>query len=100
MRAVSAATRRSDASAMAAPAPATVPLSEATIGRGSARIARMRSQVRVVNSSRAFSSRPRRAPMISRTSPPVQNARPVPVRTTARTSARSDKARKVSVSSR
>ena len=100
MRAVSAATRKSEARAMAAPAPATVPLSEATMGRGSARIARMRSQVRVVNSRRAFSSRPSSGPMISRTSPPVQNARPVPVRTTARTSLWSASARSVSVSSR
>ena len=38
---------------MAAPAPATVPLSEATMGRGSARMARTRSQVRRVNSSSA-----------------------------------------------
>ena len=50
MRAVSAATRKSAARAMAAPAPATVPFSEATIGWGSARMARMRSQVRRVNS--------------------------------------------------
>ena len=85
--AVSAATRKSEARAMAAPAPATVPLREATIGRGRARMARMRSQVRVVNSRSDFASRPSSAPMISRTSPPVQNARPVPVSTTTRTSA-------------
>ena len=37
IRAVSAATRKSEASAMAAPAPATVPFSEATIGLGQRR---------------------------------------------------------------
>ncbi len=42
--AVSAATRKSEARAMAAPAPATVPFSEATIGWGSARMARDRGR--------------------------------------------------------
>ena len=39
IRAVSAATRRSEATAMAAPAPAVVPFSAATMGAGSARMA-------------------------------------------------------------
>ena len=85
---------------MAAPAPAVVPFSAATIGAGSARMARISSQVMRVNSSSAAASRPSSGPMISRTSPPVQKARPSPVMTTARTAGRAASARKVSVSSR
>ncbi len=84
MRAVSAATRKSEASAMAAPAPATVPFSDATIGWGAARMARIRSQVMVVNSSSAARSFVTRSPMMSFTSPPVQKALPVPVMTATR----------------
>ena len=100
MRAVSAATRRSEATAMAAPAPATVPLSDATMGCGSARMARTSSQVSRVNSSRPAGSRWSSSPMISFTSPPVQNALPAPVSTTTRTDGRAASARNVSVSSR
>ena len=45
----SAAMRKSQADAMTAPAPATVPLSAATTGRGQRRMARIRSQVSRVN---------------------------------------------------
>jgi hypothetical protein len=52
IRAVLAATRRSAARAMAAPAPAVTPLRAATTGLGSDRMARMRSQVSWVKARR------------------------------------------------
>ena len=66
--------RRSQAEAITAPAPATVPLSAAITGRRQRRMARIRSQVMRVNSSRPRESRPNSAPMMSSTSPPEQNA--------------------------
>ena len=97
MRAVSAATRKSQASAITAPAPATVPLSEATTGIGRWRRAAIRSQVRRVKACSPAASIRSSSPMISLTSPPVQKARPVPVSTTQRTSLRWRRAWSVSV---
>ena len=98
--AVSTATRRSQASAITAPAPAATPLMPATTGFGSARMLPISSPVMRVNcsSSGAFSSSS--GPMISVTLPPLQKPRPSPVMTTARTSRSSRRARRVSVSSR
>ena len=97
--ALSAAMRMSQAAAITAPAPATVPLSAATTGRRHCRIARMRSPVSRVNSSSPAASRANSAPMMSSTSPPEQKARPLPVMTIARTPGSVSSARKVSRSS-
>ena len=99
IRASGQATRKSDASAMTLPAPATTPFSDATIGVWHSRIDRMRSQVSRVNSSSPSVSRPNSGPMMSLTSPPVQKAGSSPVITTARTARRASSARKVSRSS-
>ncbi len=85
MRADGTAMRMSAAVAMTAPAPATVPLSAAMIGRRHWRIASTRSHVMCVNSSSPRKSRDSSGPMMSCTSPPVQNDVPAPVRTMART---------------
>ena len=95
----SAATRMSQAVAITAPAPATVPLSAAITGRRQRRMLRITSQVMRVNSRSPAASRANRAPMMSSTSPPEQNARPAPVSTMARTPGSVSSARKVSRSS-
>ena len=77
--------RKSEASAIIAPAPAQTPSIAAMIGCGQARIARTRSPVMRVNSSRPFSSIFVSGPMISCTSPPEQKLPPAPSITTART---------------
>jgi len=99
MRASSLATRTSHAAAMTAPAPQTVPFSAPTIGFSSRRMFSIRSQVMRVNASSSASETPNSRPMMSRTSPPEQNARPVPVITTARTESRVRSALNVSRSS-
>ena len=86
--ALSAATRRSAAAAITAPAPQVVPFSAATIGFSSARMLPIRSQVMRVKARSSASVRPNSLPMMSFTSPPVQNARPVPVISTQRTASR------------
>ena len=98
--AVSAAIRTSAAAARTAPAPQVVPFSDATIGFSSRRMFPMSSQVMRVKALTCASDASSSLPMMSRTSPPEQNARPVPVRTTARTESRSSSAANVSVSSR
>ena len=85
IRADTAAIRMSQAAAITAPAPAVVPFNAAITGRRHCRIASTRSHVIRVHSSSSRYSRPIRRPMMSRTSPPEQNAFPVPVITTART---------------
>ncbi len=85
---------------MTAPAPATVPLSEAMTGLFRARMLRINSQVMRVNSSSPLMSRLKSSPIMSSTSPPEQNPRPRPVITTTRTSSRLRSEAKVSVSSR
>jgi hypothetical protein len=100
MRASVEAIRRSDASAMHAPAPAVVPFREAMTGLRRWRMLRTSSHVRRVNSSSPSASRVCNSPMMSRTSPPEQKARPAPVMTTARTSFSCCKAANASVSSR
>ena len=63
--AFSLATRRSDARAMTAPAPAAVPLSAATTGLRSARMFLIRSHVMRVNSTRPGMSREKSSLMMS-----------------------------------
>src|SRR5919108_1166301 len=87
-RADLASTRRSAARAITAPAPAATPLTPATIGGGHSRIRGTTEPVIRVNSSSSFEPISWSAPMMSSTSPPEQNPRPVPVITTARTSSR------------
>ena len=70
------------------PAPAAVPLTAAMIGMGSRRIRSTTAPVMRVKSRRVRESAPRRAPMISSTSPPEQKPRPSPVITSTRTSSR------------
>ena len=90
MRDPGVASRRSDAMARMAPAPAQTPSTAATIGAGQARMARTSPPVMRVNASRPAvsptSAMATRGPMISCTSPPEQKSPPVPVSTTARTS--------------
>ena len=100
MRASSEAIRKSEASAITAPAPATSPLSDAMTGLRSRRILRTRSQVIRVNSSSPPALRERRGPMISFTSPPEQKARPVPVSTATWTVSRLWRSAKRSTSPR
>ena len=95
IRADSAAIRTSHAVAMTAPAPATVPLSAPITGCRHCRIAAIRSHVIRVNSSSPSKSRSKSAPMMSSTSPPLQNPLPAPVITTARTSGSPSSARNV-----
>jgi hypothetical protein len=64
--------RRSDASASIAPAPAQIPSIAATIGCGQARIALIKSPVMRVNSSSSGMLIFVNGPMISCTSPPEQ----------------------------
>ena len=80
------AKRMSLAIAMIAPAPAHTPSTAAMIGCGQARIARTRSPVMRVKSSRPCSSILVSGPMISWTSPPEQKLPPAPVMTTTLTS--------------
>ena len=95
----SAAIRKSQAAAITAPAPATVPFRAATIGRRQRRMLRMTSHVMRVNSRSPRASREKSAPMMSSTSPPEQNPRPAPVKTIARTPGSESSARNVSRSS-
>ncbi len=96
----SPAMRMSEASAIQAPAPAVVPFKLAMTGFASRRMFRMSSQVMRVNSSSPSMLRLKSSPMMSCTSPPEQNARPVPVITTTRTEFSSRNAANVSVNSR
>ena len=95
--------RRSEAIARIAPAPAHTPSTAATIGCGHARIALTRSPVMRVKRRRPSASPLARiatsGPMISCTSPPEEKFPPSPVSTTARTALIDVRARKVSVSS-
>ena len=77
------ATRRSDAIAMIAPAPAQMPSTAATIGCGQARISLTRSPVMVVNACSSAVPILVSGSMISNTSPPLQKLPPAPVMTTA-----------------
>ena len=97
--ALGAAMRMSQAAAMTAPAPATVPLRAPTIGRRQAIIERMSAPVARVNSRRPRASVSNSLPMISSTSPPEQKARPAPVSRIARTPGSVSSASKVSLSS-
>ena len=92
--------RRSDAMAMMAPAPAQTPSMAATTGCGQARIALTRSPVIRVNFSSSLVSIATSGPMISKTSPPEEKLLPAPVTTIALTSSSFCAARKKSVSSR
>src|SRR2546426_4496 len=76
--AVSDATRRSQAEAITAPAPATVPFSAAITGFRQRRMFRIRSQVMSVKRRSPAASRAKSAPMMSSTSPPEQKALPAP----------------------
>ena len=84
-RAVSARTRKSEASASTAPAPAATPLTDATTGFSSRRRLRTTAPVMRVNCSMPLTSRFPSSPMISWTSPPEQKPLPDPVRTSTRT---------------
>src|SRR5579875_3361197 len=84
-RAFSEAMRRSEASAMTAPAPAVMPLRAAMIGLSSRRIFCTTAPVMRVNSRCSFTSRLSSSPMIWCTSPPEQKLSPAPVSTIART---------------
>ena len=78
--------RRSDAIATIAPAPAQMPSTAATIGCGQPRMAFTRSPVIRVNVSNSGAFRRTSGPMISCTSPPEQKLPPAPATTTACTS--------------
>ncbi len=95
-----AASRKSEASAITAPAPAATPFRTASTGCGARRMALIRAHVMRVN---ARSSGPvilRSGPMMSSTSPPEQKPEPSPVIEIARTSFRPGMDSKSSVSSR
>ena len=87
-RAAGVQTRKSAASAMTAPAPAAMPCTAAMIGTGHSRMPRMTSPVIRVKASSWSGDMDKVAPMISLTSPPEQNARPLPRTTRTRTSPR------------
>ena len=82
----SVTTRKSDARAITAPAPAAMPWIALMIGIGHSRMARIASPVIFVNRIRSRGSIVMSSPMISLTSPPAQNALPSPRMTSARTS--------------
>ena len=69
-------TRKSDASATTAPAPAAMPWIAVMMGIGHSRIARITSPVILVNRIRSRGSIVISSPMISLTSPPPQNPLP------------------------
>ena len=94
MRADGAPSRRSDASAIIAPAPAHTPSTAATIGCGQCRIAFTRSPVIRVNARSSGIVIRVSGPMISWTSPPEQKLPPAPRSTTALTSLAYASARK------
>jgi hypothetical protein len=79
---VSAATRRSEASASTAPAPAAVPLIAAMTGLRRRRMFRMTAPVMRAKRVTVSASAPMSWPMMSCTSPPEQKPFPVPVRIT------------------
>ena len=79
-------TRKSEASATTAPAPAAIPCTALMIGMGHSRMARITSPVILVNRIRSRGSILISSPMISLTSPPPQNPRPSPRMTSTRTS--------------
>ena len=83
-----ARSRKSAASAMTAPAPAATPFTAAMIGIGHSRMRWTTAPVIRVKSSRSSGPISTSLPMISLTSPPEQNPRPVPVMIRARTSSR------------
>ncbi len=78
--------RRSDASAIMAPAPAHTPSMAATMGCGQARMAATSAPVMRVKASSSGMVMVVSGPMISCTSPPEQKLPPAPVSTTAFTS--------------
>ncbi len=86
--AVSAMIRKSQASAMTAPAPAATPFNDAITGSGDSRRALTTLPVIRVNSSRLAVSISWSGPMISCTSPPEENPRPSPLITSTRASPR------------
>ena len=75
--------RRSEASAIMAPAPAHTPSSAATMGCGQARMALTSAPVMRVKASSSGMLIFVSGPMISCTSPPEQKLPPAPVSTTA-----------------
>jgi hypothetical protein len=79
-----ASRRKSAARAMTAPAPAATPLTAATTGSGSSRRPRTTAPVMRVNSSSSRVPIAWSGPMMSRTSPPEQKPRPLPVSTSTR----------------
>ena len=84
----SAITRKSQASAITAPAPAATPLIAAMTGSGHSRSALTTLPVIRVNSSSSAVPISCSGPMISSTSPPEEKPRPSPVITSTRTSPR------------
>ena len=76
-------TRKSQASAITAPAPAAMPLMAATTGLRSWRMAPMSAPVMRVNAMRSAGVISNSGPMMSCTLPPEQKPRPAPVMTTA-----------------
>src|SRR4051794_25454969 len=80
-----AATRRSPASAMPRPAPAAAPLMPTTTGTRSPASASISGLYSSSTTDSEVAALPRRDSTCSARSWPTQNARPVPVRTTART---------------
>jgi len=86
IRACGVASRRSDASASIAPAPAQMPSIAATMICGHLRIARTTSPVIRVKASRSGIAIRVNGSMISNTSPPEQKLPSAPVNTIARTS--------------
>ena len=86
MRADGVPSRKSEASAIIAPAPAHTPSTAATIGCGQCRIALTRSPVIRVNARSSGIVIRVSGPMISWTSPPEQKLPPAPSMTTTLTS--------------
>ncbi len=80
------ASRRSEAIARIAPAPAATPSTAEMTGCGQARIAFTRSPVMRVKASSSGTAIRVSGSMISKTSPPEQKLPPAPLRTMARTS--------------
>ena len=99
VRAEGVASRRSEAMAMIAPAPAHTPSTAAITICGAARMARTRSPVMRVKSRSSGIAIRVSGPMISCTSPPEQKFPPAPEITTARTSRSYTSARNKSRSS-
>ena len=77
-RAFGVHTRKSAASAITDPAPAAMPCTAAMIGTGHSRMRWITSPLIRVKASSSSGDMDSVAPMISLTSPPEQNARPLP----------------------